>query len=296
MSRTTDTTWRRRLNPLTLELLNGLSLFASLAIVALGLGIVFGLMGVINLAHGEFIMVGAYVAFVVHDAGWSHWVSVPLAAGVLFVLGALIEVILIRRIYKKPELTILATFGLSIVLRQLAELIFSKDFQSVRNPVPGATQALGVLFPTYRYILVAVALGTVAATLLGFTRSKFGLVVRAIVADRDLAESAGIRTGATNVLAFGLGAASAGVAGALVAPLGAVEPNLGLSYLPSAFLVVIVGGFSRLWGVVVGAFVIAIVQTTLIHYYDAVWALIASLVLAVAMLQMRRSSVAGVAA
>ena len=296
MSRTTDTTWRRRLNTLTLELLNGLSLFATLAIVALGLGITFGLMGVINLAHGEFIMVGAYVAFVVHEAGWSHWVSVPLAAAVLFVLGAVIEVILIRRIYRKPELTILATFGLSIVLRQLAELVFSKDFQSVPNPVPGATRALGVLFPTYRYILVAVALGTVVVTLLGFTRSKFGLVVRAIVADRDLAESAGIRTGVTNVLAFGLGAASAGVAGALVAPLGAVEPNLGLPYLPSAFLVVIIGGFSRLWGVVGGAFVVAVVQTTLIHYYDAVWALIASLVLAVAMLQMRRSSVAGATA
>ena len=281
------------LDMLTLELLNGLSLFATLAVVALGLGIVFGLMGVINLAHGEFIMIGAYVAFVVHEAGWSHWTSIPLAAGVLFVLGGLIEITLIRRIYRKPELTILATFGLSIVLRQLAELVFSKDFRSVRNPVPGATEAFGVLFPTYRYIVIAISLGIVVLTLLGFTRSRFGMVVRAIVADRDLAESYGVRTGMTNLLAFGLGAASAGVAGALVAPLGAVEPNLGLFYLPSAFLVVIVGGFTRLWGVVVGAFIVAVLQTTLIHYYDAVWALIVTHILAVAMLQVRRSSVTG---
>ena len=278
---------------LTLETLNGVGLFATLAVVALGLGIVFGLMGVINLAHGEFVMVGAYTAFVAHDLGLSHWASLPLAAAVLFVLGALIEITLIRRIYRKPELTILATFGLSIVLRQAVELIFTKDFRSVPNPVPGATRALGVLFPTYRYLLIAIAVGVVAATLLAFTRSRFGLVVRAIVADRDLAESSGLRTGTANILAFGIGAATAGVAGALVAPLGAVEPQLGLSYLPGAFLVVIVGGFSRLWGVVVGALIIAVAQTGVIHYYDTVTAQIVSLGLAVLMLQVRRSSVAG---
>lgn len=281
---------------LTLEILNGLSLFATLAVVALGLGIVFGLMGVINLAHGEFIMIGAYVAFVVHSAGWSHWISIPLAAGVLLALGAVIEVTLIRRIYRKPELTILATFGISIVLRQLMEIVFSKDFRSVPNPLPGATKAFGVLFPTYRYVVMAIAVGIVIVTLLAFTRSRFGMIVKAIVADRDLAESSGIHTGATNLIAFGLGAATAGVAGALVAPLGAVEPNLGLFYLPSAFLVVIVGGFTRLWGVVTGALIVAALQTALIHYYDAVWALIVTHILAVAMLQIRRSSASGVIA
>ena len=144
-------------------------------------------------------------------------------------------------------------------------------------------------------VWIAVAIIVVLA-LLGFTRSKFGMVVRAIVADRDLAESSGIRTGMTNLFAFGFGAASAGVAGALVAPLGAVEPNLGLFYLPSAFLVVIVGGFTRLWGVVVGAFIVAVLQTALIHYYDVVWALIVTHILAVAMLQIRRSPMTGATA
>jgi ABC-type uncharacterized transport system permease subunit len=175
------------LDALTLELLNGVSLFAILAIVALGLGIVFGLMGVINLAHGEFVMLGAYVAYVVHASGLNHWLSLPLAAAVLFVLGVVIEVGLIRRIHRQPELTILATFGLSVCLRQIAELVFSKDFQSVPNPVPGATEAFGVLFPTYRYLLIAIVVVVVAATLLAFTRSRFGLVVRAIVPCPDQA-------------------------------------------------------------------------------------------------------------
>ncbi|MEM9891349.1 MAG: branched-chain amino acid ABC transporter permease [Actinomycetota bacterium] len=279
---------------ITLELLNGLSLLATLAIVALGLGIVFGLMGVINLAHGEFVMIGAYVAFVVHELGVSHWWSLPLAAVVLGAVGATVEVSLVRRIHRQPELTILATFGLSIILRQLVEVLFTKEFRTVANPVPGATAAFGVLFPTYRYLLIAGSLAVVVATLVLFTRSHLGLTVRAIVADRDLAESSGVRTRRANVGAFAIGAASAGVAGAFVAPLGAVEPNLGLTYLPGAFLVVIVGGFSRLWGVLLGAVVVAAVQTSVIHYVDVVWAQIAALVLAVVVLQVRRQPIGAV--
>ncbi len=278
---------------LTLELLTGLSLLAILAVVALGLGIVFGLMGVINLAHGEFVMLGGYVAFIVAEQGLSHWWALPLAAAVVGTIGAGIEVSLIRRIYRRPELTILATFGLSIILRQVAELIFGKDFRNVKNPIPGATDAFGVMFPTYRYSLIVISLIVVTATLLVFSWSRLGLTVKAIIADRDLAESCGIRTRVTNLAAFAIGAATAGLAGALVAPLGAVEPNLGLTYLPGAFLVVIVGGFSRLWGVLTGAAIVAAVQTTVIHYYDAVWAQIASLVLAVALLQFHRASVVG---
>lgn len=279
-----------------LELFNGLGLFATLGIVALGLGIVFGLMGVINLAHGEFVMIGAYVSFVVREGGWSHWLSIPLAAAILFVIGAVIEIVLIRRIYQRPELTILATFGLSIVLRQIAELLFGKDIRSTPNPVPGATSVFGVLYPTYRLVLIVIAVAIVVSTLLVFTRSRFGLVVQAIVADRDLAESAGIRTSIANVAAFGVGAASAGVAGALVAPLASIEPQVGLTYLPGAFLVVIIGGFDRLWGVLIGAAVVAALQTGVIHYLDTVWAQIASLVLAVAVLQFNRTQVEGVRA
>ncbi len=270
-------------------MLNGLGLFATLGIVALGLGIVFGLMGVINLAHGEFVMIGAYVAYLVQDGGLNYWLAIPAAAVVLFFVGSAVEMVLIRRIYQKPELTILATFGLSIVLRQLAEILFSKNSRKVSNPIPGATDVFGITFPTYRLVLIVVATLIVVAVLLLFTKSRFGLTVRAIVANRGLAESSGIRTSVANILAFGIGAAAAGVAGVLVAPLVSVDSQIGLSYLPGAFLVVIVGGFTRLWGVVIGAAIVAAVQTGVTHYVDAVWAQIAALVLAVVMLQLSRS-------
>lgn len=275
------------MSSLTLELLNGASLMATLAVVALGLGIVFGLMDVINLAHGEFIMLGAYVAVVAAKAGLSQWLAVVAAGLVLFVVGAGIEIVLIRRIYRKPELTILATFGLSIVLRQVAELVFSKDLQRVPNPIPGATRALGVAYPTYRYIVMAVAVAIVVGVLLVFTRSRFGLQVRAVVANADLAEMVGVRTRRVNLIAFGIGAATAGTAGALVAPLGSVSPQMGFPYLAGAFLVVIAGGVRRMWGILTGAVIIAAVQTGVIHYIDAVWGQIAVLGLAVVILEVR---------
>ena len=271
---------------LTIELLNGVSLMAILGIAALGMGIVFGLMGIINLAHGEFLMLGAYVAVVFHQAHLSHWLSLAAAGAVMFVVGGALEVGLIRRIHGRPELTILATFGLSIVLRQLAELIFSKDLRSVPNPNPGATDAFGVLYPTYRYYVIAIAIVIVITTLLLFTRSQFGLQIRAVVADVRLAELVGIRTRRVNFVAFGIGAATAGIAGALVAPLGSVSPDLGRLYLPGAFLVVIAGGVGRMWSVPLGALAVAAAQTGVTHYVDAVWGQIAVLMLAVVILQL----------
>ena len=271
---------------LIVELLNGVSLMAILGIAALGMGIVFGLMGIINLAHGEFLMLGAYVAVLAHQAEISHWLSLALAGAVMFVVGGGLELGLIRRIQGQPELTILATFGLSIVLRQLAELVFSKDLRSVPNPNPGATDAFGVLYPTYRYYVIVIATVIVITTLVLFTHSRFGLQIRAVVASRNLAEVVGIRTGRVNVLAFGIGAATAGIAGALVAPLGSVSPDLGRLYLPGAFLVVIAGGIGRMWSVPLGALAVAAAQTGVTHYIDAVWGQIAVLMLAVIALQL----------
>ncbi len=276
------------MDDLTVEFLNGVSLMSVLGIAALGMGIVFGLMGVINLAHGEFLMLGAYVAVVFHQANVNHWLSLGMAGLLMFLVGGAVEIGLIRRIHQHPELTILATFGLSIVLRQIAELIFSKDLRSVPNPNPGATEAFGVLYPTYRYYVILIAMAIVIATLLVFTRSRFGLQIRAVVANTDLAEMVGLRTSRVNFLAFGVGAATAGIAGALIAPLGSVSPDLGRLYLPGAFLVVIAGGIGRMWSVPIGALVVAATQTGVTHYIDAVWGQIAVLLLAVIVLQMRK--------
>ena len=276
------------MDELALQLLNGVSSMATLGVAALGMGIVFGLMGVINLAHGEFMMLGAYAAVVVHQAGLSHWLSVAVAGAAMFGVGGAIEAGLIRHIHRRPELTILATFGLAIVLRQVAELIFGKDLRTVPNPNPGATEAFGVLYPTYRYLVIVIALGIVIAVLAVFTRSRFGLKIRAVVAHSELAETVGIRTSRVNFLAFGIGAATAGMAGALLAPLGSVSPEMGRFYLPGAFLVVIAGGVGRMWSVLIGAAAVATVQTGVTHYVDAVWGQIAVLAMAVVVLQLRR--------
>ncbi len=277
----------------TLELLNGAGLMGTLALVAVGLGIVFGLMDVINLAHGEFIMLGAYVAVVGARAGVNHWLAVVAAAVVLFLIGVAIEITLLRRIHREPELTILATFGLSIVLRQVAEVMFSKDLQKVPNPTPGATRLLGVSYPTYRYLAFGIAVAIVIGVLLMFTRSRFGLRVRAVAANPDLSETVGLSTRRVNLVAFGIGAATAGAAGALLSPLGSVSPHMGSTYLAGAFLVVIAGGVRRMWGVLVGAVVVAAVQTGIIHYIDAVWAQIGVLAMAVVILEVRREQPTG---
>jgi urea transport system permease protein len=133
----------------------------------------------------------------------------------------------------------------------------------------------------------------VIGVLLVFTRSRFGLQVRAVVANADLAEVVGLQTRRVNLLAFGIGAATAGTAGALVAPLGSVSPQMGFPYLAGAFLVVIAGGVRRMWGVLIGAIIIAAVQTGVIHYFDAVWGQIAVLGLAVVILEMRREQPSG---
>jgi urea ABC transporter permease protein UrtB len=280
------------MDTLTLQILNSLTFAGILALVAIGLGIVFGLMGVINLAHGEFVMLGAYSSVVITDAGGSYWIGIAVAPILLFVLGAVVELSLIRRIYESPEVTILATFGLSIVLRQLAEIIFSADFQRVANPLPGAVDVLGVAYPKFRLLIAALGAAIVLAVILLYTRTRFGLRVRAIVSRKQLAESLGIRSDRLNLVSFALGSALAGVAGALVAPLGAVQPEIGVDYLLPAFIVIIVGSVVRgtnglLYGVAVGAVAVGVVQTVVSFHADPIIAQLSVLALAMAALQFR---------
>jgi urea transport system permease protein len=276
----------------TLQLLNSLTYAGILALIAIGLGIVFGLMGVINLAHGEFVMIGAYVAFVVTDAGGSYWLAIAAAPLLLFVLGAVVEVGLIRRIYDRPELTLLATFGLSIVLRQLAEIIFTEEYQRVANPLPGAVDVFGVAYPEFRLLIAAAGIVIVVLVVGLYTRTAFGLRVRAIVSRKNLAESLGIRSDRFYLLSFALGSALAGLAGALVAPLGAVQPAIGVDYLLPAFIVIIVGSVVRgthglLYGVAVGALAVGVVETVVSYRIDPIIAELTVLGLAMLALQLR---------
>lgn len=273
-------------------LLNAITFGGILAIVAIGLGIIFGMMGVINIAHGDFVMIGAYVALVITKSGLSYWTALLVAPIVLAAIGALVEVTLIRRLYESLEVTILATLGLSIVLQQVADLIFGGAFQRVRNPMPGAVEIFDIHLPQIRLVAGAIGLAIVLAIILFYTRTSFGLKVRAVSAHQALAESLGIRSKWVNTFSFAVGAALAGIAGVLIAPIGAVSPTMGATYLLPAFVVIIVGGIFRgksavLWGVIAGAMIVSVFDSLVSSKTDPIIAQIAVLILTMVALQLR---------
>jgi urea transport system permease protein len=228
-------------------------LVSVLALVALGLGVIYGLLGVINMAHGEFVAIGAYCAVLVTASGLSYWLALPLALLVGMLVGILLQLIFIRRLTERPLDAILVTLGLSLVLQQVLQLIFGAGPRSVANPVPTSFTFLGVAYPSIRLIVIALAVVVILGVFLFFSRSTFGLVVRAILQNREAALTHGVNARKYNMLAFGMGTALAALAGALVAPSANVLPQMGGIYLAPAFIAVILGGSSRLIGVVAGA-------------------------------------------
>jgi branched-chain amino acid transport system permease protein len=191
---------------------------------------------------------------------------------------------LVRRLYRSPELSILGTFGLAIVLRQLAQLLFGPQFRLSDNPIPGPTSVLGVLYPSYKLLLIAIAVVVLFAVAATLQFTPLGVRVRAVAADNALAQTLGVRATRLNLIVFAASAALAALAGLLVAPVSTVSPTMGESYLFTAFIAVIVGG-TRVWGVLVAALVIAAVENLATSWYDPIVARVAMLVLAFVALQ-----------
>jgi len=249
------------------------------ALVATGLAMSFRLMGIINLASADFMMVGAYTLVT------SLALGLPFVAGVLsacivgLVLGALTEVALLRRLSRAPELAILATFGLGIIIRQLVEIVYGKTYQNVPNPLPGAVDIVGAAFPIYRLVLIAVSVTVIGGVLLVLTRTSIGVKVRAVAADSALAETLGVRSGGLKLMIFATSTALACLAGSLIAPLTSVGPGMGNAYLFVMFVVVIVGG-ARVGMVLVAALATAIVQNVVTLAIDSLVAKLAILTMA----------------
>ena len=273
-----------------LHVLNAFSLLATLGLTALGLWIVFGLMNVVNVAHGEFAMLGAYSMVVLTGAGVDHWLAVALTPGVLFVVGGLCELTVFRFLRTRREVSLLAAFGLSIVIREVVKLAFGRQQRSIPNPLRGGLEIFGVTYPKYQLLVIVVAMAVLLAAWVVLRYSRVGLVMRAVVADRDLAETLGIRAARVDSVAMAVGAASAGLAGALLAPRISIEPSAGLNLLLGAFLVVIVGGFRRPSAVAVGAAAVAAITTVVALRFDAVWGQLAAVALAAVVLQTRLES------
>ena len=238
------------------QAINVLYAVSTLAVLALGLAVIFGLLGVLNIAHGEFIMIGAYCAYLVQSWGWPYLVALPLTLAICGVTGWVVEWIIIRPLYRRPFDTLVATWGLSLLLRKIAEGIFGLGFRSVAIPLPGTVDFLGTEYPIYRLVLIAISLAVVAGLVIWYGSSRTGSRIRAMVSNPELAQAQGISVRQLAAGTFVAGTCLAGLGGVMVAPLAPVQPFMGLDYVLRAFLVLIVGGLGSVPGLVSGAAII----------------------------------------
>jgi urea transport system permease protein len=273
----------------------GLSLGSVLVLISIGLAITFGVMGVINMAHGELMMLGAYTTFVVQEAmpghiGLSILAAIPAAFIVSGLMGVLMERTIIRFLYGRPLETLLATFGVSLILQQLVRSIFTALNRSVIAPdwMSGSLRVNDALSITYnRLYIVIFTLIVFAIILLVFKRTRIGLDIRAVSQNRAMAKAMGIRTEWVDAMTFGLGSGIAGVAGVALSQLTNVGPNLGQSYIIDSFMVVVFGGVGNLWGSLIGGVSMGIVNKVLEPYAGAVLAKIFVLVALILFIQVR---------
>lgn len=238
----------------TTLVLNAVVATLVLALAALGLAIIFGLMNVINLAHGAFIAVGAYVAWYGTALG-SFWLGLLAAPIVVGLLGYLIEVLVVRRLYHRPLDTILATWGIALALQEALKLLFGVTTKHVPLPIAGSVDLGPVVYPTYRLALVAGAGSLLLAVFAVLIGTDLGIRLRAVIQDADAAALLGVRQEHLYSLGFALGSALAGLAGAALAPIVTVAPEMGQPYLVESFFAVILGGTAV--GVVLGSAVVA---------------------------------------
>ncbi|MBV1855999.1 urea ABC transporter permease subunit UrtB [Catellatospora tritici] len=280
------------------QLFTGISIGAVLLLIALGLALTFGQMNVINMAHGEFIMAGAYTTYVLQqvltDAGMSLLVAIPVAFVVAGLLGVLLEVLLIRRLYLRPLDTLLVTWGVSLMLQQLARDIFGAPNVQTRAPdlLTGSTTLLrtadgDVSIANSRLFILTLAVLAVAALTAVLKWTPLGRRIRAVVQNRDLAAVSGIANGRIDRLTFFIGSGLAGVAGVALTLLGPIGPTMGTNIIIDAFLVVVVGGIGQIKGSVIVAFVLGMLQSTVEYLTTLSVAKVIVFVAIVAFLQWR---------
>ncbi|WCN07517.1 urea ABC transporter permease subunit UrtB [Marinomonas mediterranea] len=277
------------------QLFFGLSLGSVLLLASIGLAITFGVMGVINMAHGEMIMLGAYTTYVVqlmmpNHIDYSIWVAIPAAFLVSGLMGVLIERLVICRLHGRPLETLLATFGISLILQQLVRTIFSPLNRQVSTPswMSGSLEINPVLSLTLnRLYILAFALLVFMALVLLLKKSSLGLNVRAVSQNRNMAKAMGVKTEWVDAMTFGLGSGIAGIAGVALSQLTNVGPNLGQSYIIDSFMVVVFGGVGNLMGTLVAAFTLGIANKFLEPTTGAVLAAILVLVFIILFIQKR---------
>lgn len=273
--------------------LNGLVWGMIVALIALGLSLVFGLIEIINVAHGDLFMLGAVLAWYViqtTDNFWLALATVPLAVGGL---GVVVERSVLRPIEHRPIVTILATFGLSLIFQQSVLATFGGSPQRIEEPIRGVIPVLGTFYPGYRLFVALCSLAALGGLWLVLFRTRWGLWMRAVRQDREMALALGIPTPRVYMITFGLGAALAAVGGVLAAPITSLEFQMGLDVLPTAFIVVIIGGLGSLQGTLVAALLLGVLEGLANVFVTPTTARIVSLVVMAVVLLVRPQGLFG---
>ena len=246
------------------QLLHGVVFGAALGLLALGLTVIFGLLGVMNFAHGELYMFDAYAGVAVIALTGSFWVAFVAAPLLVAAVGALTEIATLRPLYRRAPLHgLVMTFGLALIFREVARQLFGGNMRRILPPIEGSIPLLGMTYPKYRLFLLAISSILLLGIWLFFTRTRAGIVVRAAVQDAEMLDGLGVNVPRVFTLTFAGSAALAALAGLLLAPVFTVYPQMGVEVILLAFIVVILGGMGSLGGSVVAAFVIGIAQSLL---------------------------------
>jgi branched-subunit amino acid ABC-type transport system permease component len=270
----------------TIELFDVVTTAGVLYIVALGLLIVYGVLKIINLAHGAFLTLGSYAAVVATWLGWNPWSALVIALAAGIAVGALAEWRVLRGLYVRPLDTILATWGLNIIIVQSITLYFGREIQFAESAITQAVSVGGVTYSLYRLILLLIATVLGVLVWLVMRRTQIGLVAQAVIMNEELAQALGINTRLVRFITFCLGAGLASLAGALVTPLVSVHPNLGVPWLINAFMLVLVAGVS-LANLALTALILGGAQVLVSSYGNPVLGSLTIVILAVVILRFR---------
>ena len=268
-------------------ILNLIWQISTLALVALGLAIVFGKLRIMNMAHGEFVMIGAYAPVMTTALGLPGWLQVPVCILTVAGVALVLERTIIRHLYGRMFDSLLATWGIAILLREGVELIFGRGYQSVPAPIPGTLHVLGTDYPAYRIaVIVLIGLGFLALAWWN-RRSKVATQIKAMVGNPDLAQAVGIDTGRLSAAAFVFGCCTAGLAGLILSPTIRIEPMMGLDYLIRSFFALVVGGLGTLEGLGIGATLIAGTQSVVGAVVNQTYGYLAVLTLSILFLWLK---------
>ena len=256
------------------QVINGLSIGVAVVLMALGLTIIFGLLDVINMAHGEFYAIGAYAALALIGVGLPFWWALALTPLLMAAVGYATERALIQRVFHSRDrhtLTLLLTFGIAIILEDILKIVFGANPLRIEQPISGATEMFGLFFPNYRLFLMAVGAAVIAAVWVVVFRTRLGAMVRAAAFDRHMAASLGVPVSVVYAGTFAFGVALAGLSGVLLAPIYSVFPTMGRDFVLIAFSVVIIGGMGSIKGAVIAGLLLTQVQSISSLVISPVW-------------------------